>query len=370
MGSKSKISIIGTRGIPNKHGGFEQFAQIASDGLSEFFNVTVYNSSQHPYKEKKFNNVKIVHKWCDEKFFGPLAHFIYDYLCLKDSIKNRNEIIIALGYGTLALSLMFVNLKKSQIIVNMDGIEWKRNDISFFKKYLLILFEKITVKKANFLISDGIPIKDYYKNKFNKDSFYLPYGTEIFKNPNQNYLKNYELIPKDYLLMIARFEPSNNIKKVIEGYMLSSQKNKLIIVGNYDNKYGKSLKKKYKSKNIIFLGGVYDNNTLNNLRYFSKLYLHGHSVGGTPPSLIEAMGCNCLIAAHDNIFNRHILEENSFYFKSIDDIKNIIDNININNNKHSMYTDNNIKKIKKTYLWNSIIESLVNYLEKIKENKL
>jgi len=370
MKNKYKISIIGTRGIPNHHGGFEQFAEIASQELSKHFDITVYNSSEHNYKDSTYNNVNISHKWCKEKFIGASAHFIYDFLCLKDSLEKKNDIIIALGYGTLALSLLILKSKTSSIVVNMDGMEWQRKDISWIKKYLLIWSEKLVIKKADFIISDAIPIQKYYMQNFNKDTFYLPYGASIFKENNKEYISKLKLKEKMYFLLIARFDPSNNIEEILKGYRNSKQTYKLIIVGNYNNRYGLRIKKKYKSESIKFLGPIYNTKILNNLRFYSKLYFHGHSVGGTPPSLLEAMSCSAPIVAHDNIYNRDILESNAKYFKTSNDIEKIINKIDIKYNFFSNAIDNNLLKIRKKYLWEDINSSLINFIYKIKNKEI
>src|SRR5437764_11687109 len=118
-------------------------------------------------------------------------------------------------------------------------------------------------------------------------------------------------------MLMTRIETENNIEIILEEIKTSENSYPIIIVGNTNNKYGKYLKKKYSdSRKYIYIGGIYDIVIINNLRYFSNLYFHGHSVGGTNPSLLEAMSSGALIAAHDNVFNRAILEEDAFYFKS------------------------------------------------------
>ena len=137
----------------------------------------------------------------------------------------------------------------------------------------------------------------------------IPYGSVIFEDPNEDSIKKYNLNKKNYFLIISRIEPENNIEMILDGYLKSKSFNKMIIVGNYNNKYGKFLLNKYKNYNkIIFLNGIYDINIINNLRFFSKYYFHGHSVGGTNPSLLEAMACRAFIISNNNIFNKTYLE--------------------------------------------------------------
>jgi len=119
-------------------------------------------------------------------------------------------------------------------------------------------------------------------------------------------------------------EPENNIEMIIQGYLAQNNSTILFVIGNMTNKYGKYIRDKYNSAFIKFSNAIYDQNELNNLRYHCLIYFHGHSVGGTNPSLLEAMACNCRIAAHDNFFNRSVLEDSADYFTSAKDVLDII----------------------------------------------
>src|SRR4030095_794887 len=148
----------------------------------------------------------------------------------------------------------------------------------------------------------------------NRTSTFIPYGAEIFSDPDPSFLKGLNLNPGEYYLSVSRMEPENNVEMIINGHLNSRQDFPLVVVGNVQNKFGKQWKMKYGNQKIKFVGGIYDKALLNNLRYFSKLHFHGHSAGGTNPSLLEAMACGCHIAAHENIFNREILKNEADYF--------------------------------------------------------
>jgi glycosyltransferase involved in cell wall biosynthesis len=152
-------------------------------------------------------------------------------------------------------------------------------------------------------------------------------------------------------------EPENNIETILKGHAQSQTEKKLILVGNHTNKFGTYLKEKYESDKVIFWGPVYDLTFLNNLRYFSHLYFHGHSVGGTNPSLLEAMASNALIVAHRNIFNRGVLETEAFYFHSAEDIAEIIRRV-IEKKDYGQFLQCNWSKIEKYYSWNFITNQL------------
>lgn len=364
-----KIAILGTRGIPNQYGGFEQFAEYLSVGLvKKGHSVTIYNPHFHSYNESNFKGVDIIQKYSPESKLGASANFIYDFLCLRDSLNKEFDVILECGYQSVAVSYFITPIQKSIIVTNMDGMEWKRAKWSPFVKKLTKKFEEWGAKKSHALVSDNEGIRNYFLKEYGIDSSMIPYGAEIFTNPNVEAISAYSMLPDDYYLLIARLEPENNIEMALEGYLESKSKIPFLVVGNHTTQYGEALKKKYIQTGIQFLGGIYDQNIINNLRFYSKAYIHGHSVGGTNPSLLEAMACNCFIFAHNNEFNRSVLKENGLFFDRLEDIKQYIVEIDTYENTKEDFKKNNLEQIKTTYSWNTIInqyeslfKQLVNY---------
>jgi len=356
-----KIAILGTKGIPNNYGGFEQFAEYLSVGLVDLGHyVTVYNPGYHPYKESTYKGVNIERIFSPEKYLGSAANFIYDHLCLKHALKQDNDIIYEAGYHSVALSLVLLGVKKIQypvVITNMDGIEWRRSKWNLLTRKLIVGLEKVAVRHSPYLISDNEGIRKYYLTNFNKESYFLPYGADHVENLNSNYLVGRNLVPNKYFILVARLEPENNIEPIIEGYRNSRSQAPLIIVGSHHTSYGRYLQKKYSNVNAKFVGGIYDKRELDALRHYSLVYFHGHSVGGTNPSLLEAMACNCFIVAHNNVFNRSVLNEAALYFLNASDIKNIITKIHsLRSENYSNFEYQNSKKIATEYRWDSIVK--------------
>lgn len=356
-----RIAIIGTRGIPNNYGGFEQLAELLSIYLVEKrHEVFVYNSNMHPYQKDTFKGVNIIHCYDPEKKIGTIGQFMYDLNCILDARKRNYDIILQLGYTSSSIwSFLFPH--KAIIITNMDGLEWKRNKYSMLAKKFLSYAERLAVKKSDFLISDSKGIKKYIKNKYNKDSKYIAYGGDIFDNPNEGILIKYKVEKFNYNMLIARFEPENNIDVILKGITSTNHNTNFLIVGNYNtNKYGKGLKNKYQNNSKIqFLGGIYDINELNNLRYYSNFYFHGHSVGGTNPSLLEAMASKALIIAHDNEFNKYILENDAYYFKTSNDVKLLVEKIK--RTEENTKLEKNLNKIKLFYNYDNINQSYLSF---------
>lgn len=358
-----KIAILGTRGIPNNYGGFEQFAEIFSLYLAQQnHEVYVYNTHDHIYKEKMFQSVHIIYKYNPESKIGTAGQFIYDLNCILDSRSRNFDIILQLGYTSNSI-WSFLLPKKSLIITNMDGMEWKRTKYSNKTQKFLQFAEKRAVKSSAFLIADSIGIQKYLKEKYNRDSTYIAYGATPFCNPNEEVLINYNLEKYAYDLLIARFEPENNIEMILEGVAASQNDNPIIVVGNHNNSFGHYLKQKFGSlSKIRFIGGVYQQEHLNNLRYFSSLYFHGHSVGGTNPSLLEAMAAKSLIAAHKNEFNQAILHNNAFYFSNALEVQHLRETVD--KNHHELIVQDNFDTIIQEFNWNKINESYLTLFKK------
>lgn len=359
-----KIAIIGTRGIPNHYGGFEQFAEYLSLGLvKRGHEVWVYNSHLHPYQKNEWKGVNIVHCKDMEDKMGTAGQFIYDLNCILDSRKKEFDILLQLGYTSSSIwgSLL---PKKPIVITNMDGLEWMRSKFSKKVQYFLKKAEKWAINTSDHLVSDSVGIQQHLKTNFNVESTYIPYGAHVFNSPNKTVLDDYNLKEHKYYMLIARMEPENNIETILDGYDQSGSNEPFLVVGKTTNEFGKYLVQKFKSnKNIQFLGGIYDIEILNNLRYYANLYFHGHSVGGTNPSLLEAMSSGALIAAHNNIFNKSILGVEAFYFANSKEASQLF--LEDKNEFRDEYVSNNIEKIKTLYTWNKIIDDYENLFVKL-----
>src|SRR5690554_2606685 len=356
-----KIAILGTRGIPNNHGGFEQFAEYFSVYLaSKSHDVYVYNSHDHAYQDKKFKGVNLIHCYDPESKLGTAGQFIYDLNCILDSRKRNFDIILQLGYTSSSI-WHWLMPKKSIIVTNMDGLEWQRSKYKPTVRKFLKYAERLGAKYSDYLIADSIGIQDHLMKIYNKDSEYIAYGATNFINPDSEILDHYGLEEYKYTMILARLEPENNIGTILEGDKNSTTAYPLIIFGGL-NDYGHGLLEKFKEdKRIRFVGPNYNQEELNNLRHYSRYYFHGHSVGGTNPSLLEAMASNALIIAHNNIFNKSILQEGAIYFNSDKDVTKILDD-----DDYFLLHDKNMRlnkeKIDKEFSWQIINKKYEEYL--------
>jgi len=358
---KLRIAILGTRGIPNFYGGFEHISEYVSAGLvNRGHSVTVYNSHNHPYQEDTWNGVNIVHCYDPEYAIGTAGQFIYDYNCIKDARKKDFDVVLIMGYTS---SSVWGKLypKQSVIITNMDGMEWKRSKYSKPVQQFLKYAEKLAVKHSDYYISDAIAIKTYLGEKYGIDSRYIPYGADLLTE-EERVDQPSQVVNPDYFLLMARMEPENNIETILEGFNNSNSKKDFKVLGDTSNRFGKFITNRFKNdERIQFQGAIFDNVKVRSLQNNSYLYFHGHSVGGTNPSLLEAMASEALIAAHNNPFNKAVLNSDAFYFNDSTEVRHIVETVQ-RDEAGTRMVKNNLEKIQYQFNWENIIDQYEEYI--------
>ncbi|WP_414468874.1 DUF1972 domain-containing protein [Methanobacterium sp. ACI-7] len=364
----SSIAIIGSRGIPNRYGGFEKFTEILSTQLAKK-GKKVYVSCEYAPEPKtsKFNGVNL--------FYFPIRppktnllrifyEFLYDgYSLLWGS--RKADTVYMLGYSA-ALLFFIPKLFGKELLVNPDGMEWKRSKFSPLIQTMLKLSEKIAVFWADKMIADSKAIKKYLDNKYDINSIFIPYGASKINEINWNQeilpgmIKNLKLNPS-YYLVVARLEPENNIEMIIEGYLKSKTVKPLIVIGDFaDPAYEKSISEIIETygedKKIVFTGGIYDPELLNMLRQNCYAYIHGHSVGGTNPSLLEGMISKNLIIAHNNEFNEEVCSSNALYFNDSDEVSAKIDLIEKYPQNYLDFKNSIYQRANEDYSWDRVVD--------------
>ncbi|MDW7690523.1 DUF1972 domain-containing protein [Flammeovirgaceae bacterium SG7u.111] len=321
-----KIAIIGSVGIPAKYGGFETLADQLVKQLKNKFNFVVYCSKKvycHKDRLNSYNNSKLV--------YLPLSAngaegVLYDIISLLHSyLIEKVESILVLGVGASPLFpfLKFFS-KNTKIISHIDGLEWTRDKWSSQAKTYLKFCEKIAVKYADIIISDNEEIYNYVYKKYGLITPVIAYGgdhTIVLPNIEPN---PFSSLNEKYAFSVCRIEPENNIHIILQSFSLLELD--LIIIGNWnDSNYGQQLRKEYsKFSNIHLLDPIFDQIKLDSIRRNCYLYIHGHSAGGTNPSLVEAMWLGLPIIAWDVLYNRYSTKNKAKYFDSPESLKIII----------------------------------------------
>jgi glycosyltransferase involved in cell wall biosynthesis len=311
-----RLAILGTRGIPARYGGFETFAEELATGLTvRGFDVTVFCEAGGTPAPATYEGVTL--RYVSAPALGPLQTILYDLRCLW-ATRTGYDVVYMLGYGAAPFCLI-PRLWGTPVWINPDGLEWARAKWGLVAKTYFRLMEWTCLRTANRIVADAHAIETSLASRHGKLSCctVIPYGCEVIEvPPSEQLLSPWQLTPGSYYIVVCRHEPENHVLEILEGFQRSATARQLVVVGNHllDNSYGAQLRA-VSDPRIHFIGAVYDRESLTALRYHSFGYVHGHSVGGTNPSLLEAMGCGNLILAHDNPFNRETLDENGLFFQ-------------------------------------------------------
>lgn len=346
-----RIAVVGCQGIPANYGGFESLVEnIVGENASADIHYTVFCSGVdmpervHEYKgcTLKYVNVKA----------NGMQSVLYDILCMTRTFSGYDTILILGVSGCLFLPILKF-FSKARIIVNIDGLEYRRAKWGRLARWILRLSEKSAVKNADTVIADNKGIQDYVTETYHKESALIAYGgdhviREIPEQQVNKVLSEYGLKKNDYAVCVCRIEPENNCHISLEAF--SKSKKDFVFIGNWNHSdYGKELRKKYATySNIHMMDAVYDLDILYTLRSNASIYVHGHSAGGTNPSLVEAMFFGIPIIAFDCVYNRATTHDEAYYFSDSNSMMALLDG-EIDGTKMKTIAEEN-------YTWKKIAE--------------
>lgn len=318
-----KVAIIGTVGVPASYGGFETLVEnIIGGNASEDIEYTVFCSS------KAYEDQKSTYKGAKLKYVGLKANgaqsTLYDIVSMLKTT-NRYDVALVLGVSGCIFLPIFRLWFRNHLIVNIDGLEHRRGKWGKFAKWFLRKSEAVAVKYADVVVADNKGIQDYVTETYHKESALIAYGgdhvdREVSEIVQKKVLSDYGVSSDDFAISVCRIEPENNCHIILDAF--SKTNKKLIYIGNWErSEYGRELKEKYsKYPNINIHKPEYDLDTLYVLRSHAAMYIHGHSAGGTNPSLVEAMFFGKPILAFDCIYNRATTGNKAYYFKDSDEL--------------------------------------------------
>lgn len=372
------IFIIGSKGIPAKYGGFETFVEKLTEGqkskeIKYHVSCLADNSKEFEHNGARCFNINVPN-------IGPGKAVYYDIKALKESINyiKKNNIENAIVYVLACRIGPFIGNYKSKLkklggtlLVNPDGHEWKRAKWNAAIRKYWKVSEKLMVKHADLLVCDSKNIEKYIKEdykQYNPKTTFIAYGADTekskLKDDNSKLLdwyKEKDVKKKEYYLVVGRFVPENNYETMISEFMKSKTNKDFVLITNVEkNKFYEELKQKTgfdKDKRIKFVGTVYDQELLKKIRENAYGYLHGHEVGGTNPSLLEALATTDLNILLDVGFNREVGEDGALYFtKQNRNLATLIDNLDgYDEVAVASYSENAKKRINEGYTWNKII---------------
>lgn len=365
-----KIAIMGIRGIPANYGGFETFAEELSTALSERgHEVTVYGrTSSISYDGEFFKGVRLVLlPTIRHKYFDTVAH---TFLCVCHSLRCKYDVILICNSAN-ALFSWIPRLRGTPVLLNVDGLEWKRAKWNKLGKRFYQISEWLATWMPTEIVTDAKEIQRYYKEKFNKNSAFIPYGTNIGRANTKEVLQKYGLEPRRYILYVSRFEPENNPHLVVKAFEKLKTDFKLAMVGDapYSGSYIRDLKKT-KDSRIIFTGYVFGQG-YRELQSNAYFYVQATEVGGTHPALLEGMGHGNCVLANDVPEHREVLGEAGFFFDKqkngdlTEKMQYLLDNPNI----VASYRKKAVSRAHEYYTWHRIIDAYERLFHKLIANK-
>ncbi len=328
--TKTKVGIIGTVGVPARYGGFETLAHQLVKKLNHKYGLTVYNSTKH-YSAKErvptWNGAKI--KYIPLSANGVFS-IPYDIISMIHAALFC-EVLLILGVsGCLFLPIIKLFFPFRKIIVNVDGLEWRRAKWAKHAKFFLLWSEKVAIWCADEIIGDNAAIQKYVFDRYGKICRLIEYGadhnqTQILQPET---LRTFPFLNNKYAFKVARIEPENHVHLILKAFAKQDTL-PLVLVGNWKNSaYGRSLQDEFKAfPHLHLLDSIYESNLLNQIRSNAYVYVHGHGEGGTNPSLVEAMYLGLPILSYDVIYNKITTENQAVYFSSENELHTLIDNI-------------------------------------------
>lgn len=324
-----RVAIIGTQGVPANYGGFESLVEnMIGENCSPNIMYTVFCSSKDMPKIRVYKGARL-------KYVPLHANGVwsipYDIVSMVRSMKGYDVILILGVSGCVFLPLLKL-LSRKKIVVNIDGLEHRRDKWGRVARWFLRFSEKLAVRWADVVVADNKGIQDYVTETYGKKSELIAYGGDhavrsVSTELENEVLEKYALHKGEYAISVCRIEPENNCHVSLEAFSRTDKP--FVFIGNWNrSEYGKGLKEKYsKFENIKILDPIYELDTLYVLRSNAGQYIHGHSAGGTNPSLVEAMFFGCPIIAYDVVYNRETTNNKAYYFKDADSIVTLLNEV-------------------------------------------
>jgi glycosyltransferase involved in cell wall biosynthesis len=362
--TRKVLRILGTRGVPAAHGGFETFAEYLSLHLvAKGWQVIVYcqDDGTGPTFADQWEGVDRIHLPVVQE--GPKGTIFFDWKATVHAAAHH-DLCLTLGYNT-AVFCTLLRLKGIPNLINMDGIEWSRAKWGPVAKTWFWLNDWAGCLLGNHLVADHPEISKHLQSRVSARKITtIPYGADALDAASEEPVRALGLVPGQYMTVIARAEPENSLLEIVQGFSASQRGVQLVVLGNYQdtNAYHRAVKAAA-SPEVRFVGAIYDKTVVQALRFHSLAYVHGHQVGGTNPSLVEALGAGNAVIAHDNRFNRWVAGEGAAYFSDAVSFAQRIDEILASENQLLQLRSHGTKRFKEVFTWPDVLGQYEQLLE-------
>ncbi|WP_191057932.1 DUF1972 domain-containing protein [Geminicoccus harenae] len=371
MAPAPTLLVLGIRGIPAQHGGFETFAErLALYLVSKRWNVIVYcqkdvaagSPEDGRITVDQWRGVQRVTIAVGER--GSFGTVVFDNRSVHHAARS-DGIPLVLGYNTAVLTLK-LRLRSRPVIMNMDGIEWKRSKWSRAVRAWFWLNEWIGSLASSLLVADHPEIAEHHaRQRSRRNIVMIPYGADVIDQAPVAPLEPLGVAPGKYVISICRIEPENSVLPLIKAFSSSKRNIKFLCLGTLDSgiPYHRQVREAA-SDEVIFPGAIYDHDTVRALRFHASVYCHGHTVGGTNPSLVEALGAGNAILAHSNKYNRWTAGREQFYFESEEECRRLFDTILHNDHALSRARAGARARHAAHFMWDGVLTAYEEVLRK------
>lgn len=315
-----QIALIGTRGVPARYGGFETCVEevgrrlvTAGHTVRVYCRPTAQGEQPDSYLGMQLVHLPILHR----RSLETLAHTALSVL---HPTLHGCDCAILFNAANAPL-LPILRARRIPVATHVDGLEWRRAKWGPTGQRYYRRAESLAVRWSDALIADAKGIQDYYRLEFGANTELIAYGAPILTEPGTERVVELGLNPGGYHLVVARFEPENHVREIVRGYVASAARLPLVVVGSapYADEYTADIQAAADQR-VRLIGGIWDQEQLDQLYAHALSYLHGHSVGGTNPSLLRAAGAGTCVVAFDSVFNREVLSGQGRYFKNPNDV--------------------------------------------------
>jgi glycosyltransferase involved in cell wall biosynthesis len=356
--TKKTLRILGTRGVPAAHGGFETFAEhLALHLVAQGWRVVVYcqDDGVGPVFEDRWQGVERVH--IPVALTGAKGTIVFDWHATVHAAKHK-DLCLTLGYNT-AVFCALLRLKGVPNLINMDGIEWSRAKWGPVAKTWFWLNDWAGCWLGNHLVADHPQIKQHLQTRVAGSKITtIPYGADVVTVDSVSPVESLglDLQAGRFWTVVARPEPENSLLEIVQGFSAKRRELQLVVLGNYDdsNAYHRAVKAAASSE-VRFLGAIYDKRVVQSLRAHCAGYVHGHQVGGTNPSLVEALGAGNAVIAHDNRFNRWVAGAGAVYFNDAASFSQCLEDLATSSPKLDLLLRHGLLRFGQEFTWPHVL---------------
>ncbi len=349
--------MIGTRGVPARYGGFETAVEEIGERLAKRGHLVTVFCRARTAGTPVYKGMRTVHlPMLRLKMGETLSHTA---ACVVHRAARGCDVAIVFNAANAPL-LPILRAAGVPVALNVDGLEWKRGKWNAIGRRYYLACEKIATRLATTLVADAPGIRDYYLARHGVVTRMIPYGANIVAAPALERLEEVGLRPRGYHLVVARLEPENNVHLVLEGYRQTACTLRLVVVGaaTYPGRYAKKLAALASiDERVCMLGAIWDQELLDALYAGAATYVHGHSVGGTNPGLLRAMGAGAHVFAYDVRFNRDVLGEAGQFWTTASDVSAFL--ADAERDPHVLMTSNSLamERVADLYTWDRVADA-------------